>query len=61
MRATEALWLADPKTDFNAEAKSTCMHLSIERNAEVLKQARRENERMLRREIETRRREGWLF
>ena len=45
MRATEALWLSDPKTELNRENLDICTHLDVERHREEIKLARRENRR----------------
>ena len=45
MRATEALWLSNPKTEFTKENCRECTHLDTEKHRKAIVEARRENRR----------------
>ena len=43
MRATEALWLSDPKTELNKDTYDVCTHLDTEKHRKAIIEARKEN------------------
>ena len=45
MRATESLWLSDPKTELSKDNYDACTHLDTKKDREAIIDARRANRR----------------